>query len=87
MKKIVSERDDVAFYLKMFPLVQLHKEAHAKSRTILCALKKDNGQALKLLEDVYARKNIPAPSCETTAVDESIREGQRIGVRSTPAMV
>jgi len=86
MKKIVSERDDVAFYLKMFPL-PIHKEAYAKSKTILCALEKDNAEALKLLEDAYARKKNPAPSCETTAVDESISDAKRISVRSTPTIV
>lgn len=86
MKKILSKRDDVVFYLKMFPL-PIHKESYAKSKAMMCAREKDNAKALKLLEDAYAKKKVPAPSCETTAVDKSISDGKSIGVRSTPTMV
>ena len=85
MKQVVATRDDIVFYIKMFPLTSIHPEAYAKSAAVLC--EKDNDKALKLLEDAFANITIPAPKCETSAVDESIRMGRSLGVSSTPTIV
>jgi thiol:disulfide interchange protein DsbC len=88
MKQIQKDRSDVVFYLKMFPLVQIHKDAYDQSKAILCAKQKDGDEAaLKLLEDAYAHKALPKPSCETDDVDKSLKTGQGLGLRGTPAMV
>ncbi|GMR05096.1 MAG: bifunctional protein-disulfide isomerase/oxidoreductase DsbC [Thermodesulfobacteriota bacterium] len=80
IKKIVKERKDIVFYLKMYPL-PIHPEAYDKSKTIVCE------KSLKLLEDVYAGKKIPKPSCETTEVDDTIKLGRELGIRGTPAII
>jgi thiol:disulfide interchange protein DsbC len=85
MKKVLAKRNDVAFYMKMLPLVNLHPEAYDKSKTIVC--EKSNEKAIQLLEDVYAKKEIPAPTCDTKAIDENIKLASKLGIRGTPAIV
>ena len=80
MKKTIDERKDIAFYLKMFPLPS-HPEAYEKSKTILCE------KSLALLEDAFEKKPIPKPKCETTAVDESMKLAQKLGINSVPTVI
>ncbi len=80
MKKIIDERKDIAFYLKMYPLPS-HPEAHQKSKSILCE------KSLALLEDAFEKKPIPKPKCETTAVDESMKLAQKLGINSVPTLI
>jgi thiol:disulfide interchange protein DsbC len=85
MEQIVKSRSDIAFYLKMFPIVQLHPEAYAKSKTIVC--EEDNEKAIKLLEDVYAKKRIKAPECDTKVIDENIRLAAKLRITGTPTLI
>ena len=78
-------RNDIAFYIKMFPLVSIHPEAYEKSKAIICA--GDNEKALALLEDAYAKREIPKSECVTQIVDEHIRLGRSLGISGTPAIV
>jgi thiol:disulfide interchange protein DsbC len=80
MKKIINERKDIAFYIKMFPL-RGHPEAYEKSKSIVCE------KSLTLLEDAYANKPLPKPKCETTVVDENIKLGQKLGITSVPTII
>jgi thiol:disulfide interchange protein DsbC len=81
MKKILEERKDIVFYIKLYPLKQLHPEAHEKSKAIICE------KSLTLLEDAFEKKVIPKASCETTAVDETILLAEKLGISSTPTSV
>jgi thiol:disulfide interchange protein DsbC len=85
MKKVVEQRDDMVFYLKMYPLIQIHPEAYQKSKAIIC--EKNNEKAVALLEDAYARKALPEPACETTALDETLRLGRNLGIDGTPTII
>ncbi len=80
MKKIIDERKDIAFYIKMFPF-KSHLEAYEKSKSIVCE------KSLTLLEDAYEKKPLPKPKCETTAVDENIKLAQRLGITSVPTLI
>jgi thiol:disulfide interchange protein DsbC len=80
MKKIIDERKDIAFYLKMFPFTS-HAEAYEKSKSIVCE------KSLTLLEDAYEQKPLPKPKCETTAVDENIKLAQKLGITSVPTLI
>jgi len=80
MKKIIDERKDIAFYMKMYPLAS-HPEAYEKSKSILCE------KSLGLLEDAFEKKPIPKPKCETSAVDESIKIAQKLGMNSVPTLI
>ena len=80
MKKIVEERKDIAFFIKMYPL-KSHPAAYDKAKAIVCE------KSLDLLELAHAGKPLPKPSCETTAVDESIRTAEKLGVSSVPVLI
>jgi thiol:disulfide interchange protein DsbC len=80
MKKIIEERKDIAFYIKMYPLKN-HPEAYKKAKTIVCE------KSLVLLEDTFNKKPLPEPRCETTAVDENIKLAERLGISSTPTLI
>ena len=80
MKKIVGERKDIAFYIKIFPL-QSHPEAYKKSKSIVCE------KSLKLLDDAFEKKSLPNPNCETLAVDENIKLAQKLGITSVPTLI
>jgi thiol:disulfide interchange protein DsbC len=81
MKKVVELHDDIAFFIKMFPLVKIHPKAYDKAKTIICE------KSLKILEDSLAGKEIPPPKCETDQVDKNLELGRKIFVKSTPTLV
>jgi thiol:disulfide interchange protein DsbC len=80
MKKIIEERKDIVFYLKVYP-IRNQPEAYEKSKSILCE------KSLALLEDAFENKPIPKPKCETSAVDENMRLADKIGVKSVPSVI
>jgi len=80
MKKVARERKDIAFYIKMFPL-KIHRGAYDKAKAIVCK------KSLKLLEDAYNKKPLPAPSCKTSVVDENIKLAEKLGITADPAVV
>jgi thiol:disulfide interchange protein DsbC len=81
MKKVVAERKDIAFYIKLFPL-PMHKESYPKSKAIAC-----NHFSLALLDDAIEGKQIPAAKCDTKAIDNNMKLGQKLGITGTPALI
>ena len=81
LKKALEERKDIAFYIKLFPLVKLHPDAFWKSKSIIC------NKSLKLLEDNFEKKTIPRPSCETDVIDNNIKLAASLGISGTPALI
>jgi thiol:disulfide interchange protein DsbC len=81
IKKIIEERKEIAFYIKLFPLVKIHPAAYEKAKAIVCE------KSLPLLEDAFGGKPLPKPKCETTVVDENIRLAEKLGISSLPALV
>lgn len=80
MKKVVDERKDIAFYIKLYPL-PMHKEAYAKSKAVVCE------KSMALLEDAYNKRPVPPAKCETKAIDENIELAKNLGISSTPTMI
>src|SRR5512136_1105013 len=80
MKKIFGERKDIAFYIKLYPLKN-HPEAYEKSKSIVCE------KSIALLEDAYEKKPVPKQNCGTTAVDENIKLGKKLGITSVPMVI
>jgi len=85
MKQITAKRKDVVFYLKMFPVVQLHPGAYDKSKAIVC--QESNDKRLKLLEDAYAGRSLPKPECVTDAVKKNIDLAGKLGISGTPTLI
>lgn len=81
IKKVLEKRKDIAFYIKMLPLVKLHPKAYDKSMAIVCE------KSLKLLEDSFAGKGLPERKCKTSEIDENIKLGEKLGIRGTPAII
>ena len=77
MKKVVRERKDISFYIKMFPL-KIHAGAYDKAKAIVCE------KSLALLESAFEEKSLPAPKCKTTAVDDNIKLAGKFGITSAP---
>ena len=80
MKKVIAERKDIAFYIKLYPL-PMHKEAYAKAKAIVCE------KSLALLEKAFEKKPLPKPKCETSAIDENIKLAEKLGISGTPALI
>jgi thiol:disulfide interchange protein DsbC len=80
MKKVVKERKDIAFYIKMFPL-KIHPGAYDKAKTIVCE------NSLALLESAFEKKQLPAPKCKTSVVDENIKLAEKLGITGAPALI
>ena len=80
MKKITEQRKDIAFYIKLYHL-KIHPDAYVKSKAIVCE------KSMALLEDAFEGKPLPPPSCETTAVDESMLLAEKLGISSTPTSI
>ena len=80
MKKIIEERKDIAFFIKMNPLKN-HPAAYEKAKAIVCE------KSLALLEDAHLGKPVPKPNCETTAVDESIKLAEKLGLSIVPVLI
>jgi thiol:disulfide interchange protein DsbC len=81
LKKVVEADPDVVFFIKLMPLVKIHPEAYKISKAILCE------KSLQLLEDSFAGKPVPEPSCESDAVDRTLKLAQDLGIGSTPTLI
>ncbi|MGW8272515.1 MAG: DsbC family protein [Thermodesulfovibrionales bacterium] len=84
LKKVVDQRKDIVIFIKLFPL-PIHPQAYGKAKAIVC--EKSNEKALQLLEDAYAKKELPKAECETTAVEDTVKLGQSLGISGTPTIV
>jgi thiol:disulfide interchange protein DsbC len=80
MKKKVKERKDISFYIKMNPL-KMHPKAYDKAKAIVCE------KSLALLEDSFAKKELPAPKCKTSIVDDNVKLAESIGITGAPALI
>ncbi|MDA3969753.1 MAG: DsbC family protein [Desulfobulbaceae bacterium] len=87
MAEVVAKHEDIAFYIKMFPLA-MHLEAYDKARTIICAkVQGSNEQASALLADSLAGKSLPAPVCDSDQVDQNIALAKELFISSTPTLI
>jgi thiol:disulfide interchange protein DsbC len=80
MKQIVAKRDDIAFALIMNPL-PMHKEAPKKAQAILCS------KSIEILNDAFAGKPVPEPTCPADAVQRSIELAKSLEFAGTPTLV
>ncbi|MBI4685732.1 MAG: DsbC family protein [Nitrospirae bacterium] len=81
IKKVVAQRKDITFYIKLFPLTKLHPDAYWKSQSIIC------NRSLKLLEDNFEKQPIPKTECGTKEIDENIKLAASLGITGTPTSI
>jgi thiol:disulfide interchange protein DsbC len=80
MEKVIKERKDIVFYILLYPL-SFHKDAYWKSKSIMC------NRSLKMLEDAFAKKEIPRLECDSKEIDSNIKVAEALGITGTPALV
>jgi thiol:disulfide interchange protein DsbC len=80
IKKVVAKRQDIAFFIKMYPL-PMHQGAYEKAKAIVCE------KSLALLDDAFAKKTLPEAKCDSTAVDDNLKLAEKLGIRGTPAII
>ena len=81
LEKVVAGNPDVAFIIKLLPLVKLHPDSLRISQSIMCS------GSLKMLTDSFAGRSIPDPSCRTDSVDRTVQLARGLGITSTPTLV
>jgi thiol:disulfide interchange protein DsbC len=87
MENVVAQHDDIAFFIKMFPLA-MHPASYDKARTIVCArTKNSNDRALAFLSDSLAGKELPPPDCDSDQVDKNITLAKELHINSTPTLI
>lgn len=80
IKKLLKTRDDIAFYILMFPLPS-HKDAYRKSLSIVC------DGTVKYLDMAFNKEDVPNPTCTSKAVDKTLVLGGSLGIGSTPSII
>lgn len=80
MKKVIAERKDIAFYLKLMPL-NFHPDAYWKSQSIIC------NKSLQMLEDNFEHKPLQKTTCDSKEVDENIKLGEQLEITGTPTLI
>ncbi len=80
MNKVVAAHPNIAFLVKLYSRVNNPATAR-KALAVVCS------GSTKMLEDAYAGKEMPDPSCQSKVVDETYRLAEKLGIRGTPAMI
>lgn len=81
IKKVIEKRKDIAFYLKLYPLVKIHPDSYKKSKTIICQ------KSITFLENNFEGKPIPEKECNSNEIDENIKLAEQYGITGTPAII
>ncbi len=87
LEKVADEHEDIAIFVKMYPLPS-HPSSYPKAKAVVCAaLKGDNERAAALLSDTLEGKQIPAPDCETDQLEQNIALVRELRISSTPTLI
>jgi thiol:disulfide interchange protein DsbC len=81
MKKVVEKRKDVVFYIRLYPLINIHPDAYWKSTSIVCR------KSMKMLEDNFFKKPIERIDCRTTEVDNTMKLAEKLKITGTPTLI
>ncbi len=80
LKTVVDNLPEVAFYIKLYSRNNNPASAE-KAKSVLCA------KSVALLEDAFAGKPLPPPTCSTHAPEETLKLAGKLGIRGTPTLV
>ena len=81
IKKAAAKDPDVAFLVMPYPRNPNDMATYRKCQAVICS------KSEKMLDDAYAGKELPEPTCKTGAVDETIRLAARLKTEGTPTMI
>lgn len=80
MKTVVEKDPGVAFYIKIYSRNN-NPASVEKAKAVICS------QSLSMMEDAYAGKKLPSPTCTTNAAEETFKLAEKLNIRGTPALV
>jgi hypothetical protein len=80
MKKVVLDRPDIVFLLKL-SLLRMEPELYQKSKDIICS------KSVKYLEDAFEKKPVPRVECSSREVDENMKFMEEHGITGVPALI
>lgn len=80
LKTVIDNVPEVAFYIKLYSRNNTPASTE-KAKSVLCA------KSIALLEDAFAGKPLPPPSCSTQAPEETLKLAGKLGIRGTPTLV
>src|SRR5512132_732680 len=72
IKKAVEMDPEVAFHVMPYPRNKNDKANYSNCLAVVCA------KSEKLLDDAFTGKKLPAPSCKSNAVDETMKLADRL---------
>ncbi|HEY5460709.1 MAG TPA: DsbC family protein [Deferrimonas sp.] len=81
IKKAAAKDPDVAFLVMPYPRNRNDKATYQKCLAVVCS------KSEKLLDDAFTGKELPAPSCKSDAVDETIQLAEQLKIEGTPTMI
>lgn len=81
LKEVVRRDPNIAFLVKLFPLIKIHPEAYGIAKSIVCR------NSLALLEDSFAGRAVPPANCDTPVVDQNRALAAELGITSTPTLI
>jgi thiol:disulfide interchange protein DsbC len=81
IKKAAAKDADVAFLVMPYPRNRNDKATYRNCLAVVCS------KSEKALDDAYAGKELPAPSCKSDAVDETMKLADRLKIQGTPTMI
>ncbi len=81
MKKAVAKDPEAAFYVMPYPRRKNDTATYNRCLSAVCE------KTEKILDDLYEGKEVPAPTCQSTAVSETAKLADRLGIQGTPSMV
>lgn len=61
--------------------IKVHPQARENATAIVCE------KSLALLDDAFAKREIPKPKCQTTAIDDNLKLGEKLGINGVPAII
>ncbi|MHB1011717.1 MAG: DsbC family protein [Desulfobacteria bacterium] len=81
IKKAAAKDPDVAFLVMPYPRNPNDRATFRKCQAVVCS------KSEKLLDDAYAGKEVPAPTCKSDAVDDTMKLADRLKIQGTPTMI
>jgi len=78
LQEAVKKNPDLAFYNKLIPLKPSSKQI---TQTILC------NKSLEQLEQAFAGKSLPEPSCKTDTIEKNLKLAHQLGIHGTPTLI